>query len=294
MAETKTFGVKVPEELHQEATDLQRKLGLSGEGFLNELVRAYKLEKAKEDMPQSAQDLKELQALTQRINNIYINLGYRVENIARTKEIEAQDLLTKKDTVIYDLQVKNKHIEEENQKLKEAYNDLVDQKKDLLQRVNEQTESKNNIKALIEEYKEKNDMLTGLLKQYEKYPKEIETIRDLLANSESKGIEKDNIIRDKEYSISSLNALIGEKDNYINELNNKYKEELHTIKDRADLEKDKSILDLQKEFSIKTEQQQEHIQQIQDSHNKEINEYQAKYKTLLRELEEIKKGNLII
>ncbi len=54
MAESKTFGVKVPEELHQEAAKLQKEFG-TGEEFLQALIASYKSEKTKEHVPAVAQ-----------------------------------------------------------------------------------------------------------------------------------------------------------------------------------------------------------------------------------------------
>jgi len=66
-----TFGVKVPEELKLQIDNLIKDSGLrTGKDFMQSLINSYVLEKTKESLPEVAEDLKELQSLTQRIDNI--------------------------------------------------------------------------------------------------------------------------------------------------------------------------------------------------------------------------------
>ena len=102
-----TYGVKVPEELKKQLEDLQKDSGLRvGKDFVQQLVNSYVLEKTKENIPEVAEDLKELQVLTQRINNIYLNLGYRIENVTKSQQEQQEKELSNKDSIISDLQSK--------------------------------------------------------------------------------------------------------------------------------------------------------------------------------------------
>ena len=281
-----TFGVKVSEELKKQLEDLQKDSGLrTGKDFMQQLLNSYVLEKTKESIPAVAEDLKELQTLTQRINNIYLNLGYRIENINQAQEKEKQELLQSKDSIITDLQARIEILRAENDTLNNNYSEAVNIKIELDQRVNELTESNNNIKALIEEYKGKNDMLLSQLKQFEKYPEQLENAKGLLADSQSRNVELTNTIKNKDFAIEKLNSEVEtvkqDKEKIVRELNTKHSTELEAVKEKAELLKDKAILELQK-------QQQQELQELQHKHTTEIEQYQAKYKQLLEQLEKVK------
>jgi hypothetical protein len=310
-----TFGVKVPEELKEQLQKLMGDSGLAGKDFMQQIINSYTLEKTKENIPAVAEDLKELQGLTQRINNIYLSLGYRIENITKAQLEQQQNELYKKDSLISDLQNKNNKSLNDYDVLTEAYNNIVNQNNEYLQRVNELTDSNINIKALIEEYKGKNDYLLGQMKQFEKYPEQLEEYKKLLSDAQLRNIDKENVIKDKDFNIKELNVEIEtlKKDN-IKALEQLEKENSFTsITLNKDIEKLKSdninaieestsrhlseieTLKKENELNIKLvaaeikEELNNKLNQDQAKHNLEIAEYQSKYKQLLEELEQSKK-----
>lgn len=306
MADT-TFGVKVPEELKEQITKMMQDSGLTGKDFMQSLINVYQVEKTKDQLPEVAQELKELQLLTQRINNIYLNLGYRIDNMMKSKDEETGEQLRKKDDLISKLQVNIGDLETKTEMLTEAFNNAVNQKDELMQRVNELTDSNNNIKALVEEYKGKNDMLLGQLKQYEKYPEEIDNLKSELAKAQRENVEKDSMITVKEQAINALKDKVNElvvtlddvKENSNKEKENlkaQYKDNLQQLKVDLSLERERAIDDINRvknsemrEAILKLkEEQQEKMQSIQAEYLGKINEYQDKYRALLEELEEVK------
>lgn len=269
MADTKTFGVKVPEELHQEAAELQKKLGLTGEGFLQELIAAFKTEKMKERTPEVAEDLRELQILTRRMDNIYLNLAQRIENINKMKEEEKIELISKKESIIYELQSKIEGVKADYDGLIDAYNNVVNLNNDLNKRVNELTNMYNDNKALVEEYKSKNDMLTGMLKKYEKYPEQVEEYKNLLTDAQSRNIELKNDLSAKEEENKRLSKQIqqNEKDfaDRIDGLVARQKEKIEDLKQQEEFKKDKALLEQDKIH-------QTEINKINEANNEKIKE----------------------
>ncbi|MCB2300429.1 coiled-coil domain-containing protein [Clostridium tagluense] len=282
----KTFGVKVPEVLHVEATELMKKLDLSGEGFLNELINVYKSEKAKEDVPIIAEDLRDLQAVQQRISGIYLNMAYKIENINKASEQNKQEELTKRDLTISDLQYKNNELSNSVEVLEGVFNTACEDKNKLNDTVNQLTNSINDKNLIVDEYKLKNDTLTGILEEYKGYKIKIEENAKLLADSQAKNIDLSNDIKDKEFTISNLNKsneqLIQTNNEAIRDLNIKHDSEIENLNDKLNIGKEKALLELQKS-------NQEQLIQEQSKHNLEIAEYQMKYKQLLHELEQSKK-----
>jgi chromosome segregation ATPase len=290
-----TFGVKMPEELKQQIDNLIKDSGLrTGKDFMQNLINGYVLEKTKENIPEVAEDLKELQSLTQRINNIYLNLGYRIENITKVQEQDKIQLLSKKDSIILDLQSKTEIITAEKETITEAYNNTVNQNNEHLERVNELTESNNNIKALIDEYKSRIETLSGIIEEYKGYKVENETVKGLLTDKQAKINDLSNATKDKDFTINKLNETIESQkiDNTktIEQLNTKHNSDMEqlNIKRIAELEslRKESLLNIKLASAEIREELNNKLSQEQQKHNSDIQEYQTKYKTLLEELEE--------
>ena len=246
-----TFGVKMPQELKEQLDKLMKDSGLIGKDFMQGIVNMYQVEKTKEQLPAVTQDLKELQGLTQRINNIYLSLGYRIDNITKAQQEESRQELIKKDSVISDLQSKSEDLEMEKDLINESLNELINQKEELNIRVKELTDRYNDNKSLFDEYKSKNDMVTGLLSKYEKLPDQLEAAKEVLSDSQAKIIELTNILAGKDSQITRISedweALTKSQESRLSELLNKHAEDLDRIKDKADVEKDKALLAKDKE-----------------------------------------------
>lgn len=296
---SKTFGVKVPDEVHQEASNLQKISGLSGEEFLNTLLEAYKTEKTKEEIPMIARDITELQGLVHRIYNIYLNLGYSIENISNTKDEEMRGKLEKKDSLITSLQEEVNQLDEENEKITTAFNNAVEDKNILEHEVNQLTDMLSSNKELIQEYKNKNDMLLGQLTQYEKYPEKLEATKELLSKQQEDNIALTDNLKQRDYTIEQLKAkneeIIADNTSELDKLKTSHSEELtklnkehnnalQVLKDKFDLEKEKAIL------KLKQIHQQE-LEKIQNKYNVDIAKYNTDYKNILEEMSKIKQIN---
>ncbi|WP_026883708.1 hypothetical protein [Clostridium akagii] len=317
-----TYGAKVDNELKSKLDSLQKNSGArTGKEFMQLLVSSYELESTKENIPEIAEDLKELQSLTQRIDNIYLNLGKRIENIAKAQEGQQQIELDKKNSIILELRGKIDTIVADKDKINESYNNIVNENNEHLQRVKELTESNDNIKTLIEEYKSKNDTLAGLLNEYKEYKTDNEKIKELLTDAQKKLTDKDTIIKDRDYNLNILTKEIKSKEDNISTLEMKYKEELkyvasnHLI-DMAQVKKENEIIinnlngniqnlkveheqelqtskklsKIDKDMAVldKDKEHQKIIEELNSKYNKEIEDYQAKYKNILGELEQLK------
>lgn len=292
-----TFGVKMPEELKNQINKLMSDSGLVGKDFMQQLTNMYVVEKTRESIPEVAEDLKELQALTQRINNIYLNLGNRIENITKVQQEHAQKELQGKDNIILDLQSKIEALNDENDTLNNDYKNIVNQNIQLNQHVNELTDSNNNIKILNNEYKDKIDTMAGIVEQYKGYKSENDTLKSQLKETQDELQLKKTQLDHKTDDNEKLNQMIiqvrkedkeeiaslKEKNKTLmQELENKHKDEIETVKDKASIEKDKAVLELSKTHQFE-------LQDQQHKHNEEIEKYQSKIKDLLSEIENFKK-----
>lgn len=291
-----TYGVKVPEELKKQLEDLQKDSGLRvGKDFVQQLVNSYVLEKTKENIPEVAEDLKELQILTQRINNIYLNLGYRIENVTKAQQEQQEKELSKKDSIISDLQNKIETTTEKKNIITEEYNIIVNKNDEYRTRVNELTESNNNIKALIEEYKRKNDMLLSDLQEFKEYKNINKQLTEQLEQFQN---DNRTLLSNTINLENKITRLQGEIDNntkmitfYESEIENKNKSIIEYKNDIKALEikKDREIDNIKLEHKKTLEDQLKDItERLNNKYELEIANKDSEIEKLKREVEKFK------
>lgn len=149
-----TWSVKIPEELKEQVAKLLEESGLTGKDFMKQLISLYQLEKAKQRIPEIAEDINELQIIINRINNIYVNMGERFENIIKAKEEEYKQILQTKDEIIHELQQAISTIKKELDTVKAEKENIDNLKKLLVVKEEEISKLKESIKN-IEYEKEK-------------------------------------------------------------------------------------------------------------------------------------------
>lgn len=134
-------------------------------------------------MPEIAQDIEGLEALTKQISDYYLNMGKRIEVIRKSKDMEfAKETEIYKDK-IETLKGENDNINEKFTSLHEVYNNISSDYDKLNKQLLQLQESLNDKNLLVEEYKSKNDTLTGLLSEYKQYKTEIEEYKKSLEAS---------------------------------------------------------------------------------------------------------------
>lgn len=310
-----TWGVKVSEELKQQITEMIEKEGIASKDFIQQMVNTYTVEKVKQTVPAVAEDLKELQNLTQRINNIYLNLGYRIENISKTQQEEFANTVVSKDAVIQEIQGRLDTVKSKYEAFKEAYKTETEEKNKALDRVNELIKNLENLSALVSEYKEKNDTLQGIVTEYKGYKEQNGTLKSEMDVQTQKIYELQHDLRySREYK-DKLKAeydefkVQAEKDLKVQE--QAAKETLENALAKAQIETDRALINIEREYeqkindttrecqqkidvvsgkhAIEVGQYQEQLQQAHAKHSEEVKQYQEKYKELLERMEELQK-----
>lgn len=287
MADNTPFSVRMEQEDKEKLLQMIQESGRSNKDFMSTLLSAYELNRAKIEIPDIAKDIEGLQALTQRINDYYVNIGKRIEDIQKSKDVEFTKEVEVYKSRIETLKAENEKVNNDFIGLQQSYNGISTDYEDIKKQLQQLQESLNDKSLLVEEYKQKNDTMTGLLNEYKQYKTEAEEYKKLLADSQGKNVELTNSIKEKDFIIEKLNDEVAaakqDKETSISELNTKHSEAIGSVKEKVELQKDKTVLEL------KTQHQHEN-QELQHKHNEEIQEYQNKYKELLQELEQIKKN----
>jgi chromosome segregation ATPase len=249
-----TWGVKITEELKQKLTKLIEESGLTAKDFIEELVQVYEAQKTKEVVPAISSDIEEVQTLTKRLVDIYLNMGQKVLNLQKAKDEEYAKAIAQKDSLIASLQDKIAELQEENKKFNAQIQELVNSQNELKSKVDqlEEVNQKNN--DLIAEYRQKIESLTGLVDEYKGFEKENKALRN---------------------EIDKLKVDLEAKDREIKEL----KDSLAFDLKQANIEKEKTVLELKKHH-------QDEIQKLQDEYTAKIRALQEQVDKLLKEKEE--------
>lgn len=276
-----TFGVKVNEELKQKLTKIIRDSGMQGKDFMQNLVNIYEMENTKKSTPEIAQDIVELQYLTSRMNGIYLNLAHRIDNIKNSNNEIYENQLKTQEEKILSLKEELKCSEDKNNKLNKELELIKSSNDEMINKIYSLEDINNSNKLLIKEYNQKlydfSQKLNDFKKISEEYIKDKEYINNLKNDNdtlksslEKASTENREIILKKDYQISSLEKNI----EIIKDENIKA---LGIMKDKLIIEKEKEILQLEKDYNLKI--------------NLIIDEYNSKIKSLLEEKENTQKIN---
>jgi len=294
MAEDKStvLGIRLDAEERKRFDNFVSEEGKNNKTFLDTLLNLYELNKGKTKNINLVGDIETLEEYTNNIHQAFINVIDKLESqkgcIAENSQKDLQIYKDKVNNLENELeaikivnsarQTKLKSIYDDNSNLKEQHTQLQESLQDKL--------------TIIKEYQSKNDTLTGLFEEYKQYKVEIEQYKKLLADSQSKIFELKDNLKDKDFTVNGLNKdivnlkeiqekAIAELTKSQDQLKDKHISDIERLNDKANIKMDKSLLALQKS-------QQDQLSHEQLKYNKDIQEYQDKYKALLGELEKVR------
>ena len=244
------FSVRMESEDKEKLMELIQESGKSSKEFMGILMGAYELNKVKMDIPEVAEDINHLEALTNQINNIYVNMAKRIQTIDAAKTLQFN-----KDMEIYKSKIESLKAENEGFKIdKEAMVSLLKDSSDISEGLKKQVAQFNEImdsnKALIQEYKEKNDTLAGLVNEYKGFKNENETLKNLLADSQARNTDLSNKINTKDMEIDTLKTKL-------EAAATETPKEVKRISELKEFEKEKALLEQEKLFNKKMQELQE-------------------------------------
>ncbi|MBC8059159.1 MAG: hypothetical protein H7Y18_00650 [Clostridiaceae bacterium] len=271
-----TFVIKVPVEVKDQINNLiKEKSSITFNAFMQSLINIYVVEKTEERIIEIDEELKELDILKQRIDNIYINLDYRVEDITKTAE-EKNQLFNKKNIV--NIIINN--LQQELLTLQESHESLLSKNNNIVQKNIEYFEKFNHliscdIKIFNEAFKDKVNTIDRVLKQFDKYPQELETVKLLLSEAQSINSLKNNQIKKETNHLNIqiddlekyLSVIKVDQDKLICDLKDNFANQLRLSKDLSAEVHENALLKLRSEY-------ENQAQNLQYKYNKLIEEYQ--------------------
>jgi len=245
-----TYSVKVNEETQERLRASLEASGLNNKDFFVHLLSVYELQKSKEAAPILAADIDELEALTRRVNTIFINIAERIntvrdEGAERLRKAQADssgtiELLRRsiqgfEDGRLRDEERIQQHIQDKERAEQKAVG--------LESRVSTLEQAAVDKQALILEYKSKNDALSSMVAEYK------------AAAEENKSLRQDK--SDFSRKIDELEKLAESLDCKFEEQAFRHEGELDRLKEALAFEFDKKTLELEKAHQRKLQEQQE-------------------------------------
>ncbi len=278
-----TFGVKVPEELKNELSELMKDSTLSGKEFMGMLLASYKLEKAKEENSLFEGDLKELQTLLKRVQGIYTHmieksqLGYQEqlkeiekkieEQVAEKEEILLEHKKTKE--VLEDAEKKEFNQLQEIETLKSKLSDVVKEKEQVQQQLN-------NHLLLHTKFEEEITLLKEQVTGYKRLELEIEE-----RNNENGKLKNrnDELASEIWFLQREVEKLKEEK----NQLETKQQQELTQLKDKQELQLRNELLEQKLSFKEDISHLKEQITKEKEAYHQLERDYTQKLQDMYKQ-----------
>jgi len=292
------LSVRISDEVKQKFNELAQSEGINNKEFMEQVVKYYELNRAREEDSNMSSDINELQTITNRISDIYINIVERnniknleVKNIHKNELIDKDKEVQKLNEDIISLKEEKK---EDNKKLSLLEKDQSDNKH-IVKELQENTKS---LKTLNNMQGEKILKLNETNEKYIKYKDEILILKTELEKLRNENIQFKLDLSNKNEEarrlITQVNELKEISKNKITEIETKAKLDIEMQKERAIFQMDKELLKLK-------EQQQLKMQELQETFNDRINkllkekeEVAEKFKNMVSEINEARTEQISI
>lgn len=255
-----SWGLKLDQELKERIQEIIKNDFDNSKEFMNHIVSLYEVDKLKRSGSILNEEIDEMEILSRRMYNVLVNANEKINTLVTAQRDTFEKTLTQRQNTIDTLQRNIADLKEKMEEVSDANDKLVNLNNEYSQRVNQLTDSTSTSAALINEYKEKNAVLIKQLDNIPAYTAKIEELSSVIQT-----------LRDENGSLQSkLNALELRCANLSSELENTKATDEITLKT--------ALIELQ-------QQHQKEIEDIQVRYRTEIDQYQERYKRLLNRLE---------
>ncbi|MEG2353112.1 MAG: hypothetical protein RSB70_00550 [Clostridium sp.] len=256
------FSVRIDEEMKIKFADTAKIMGINNKDFMELLISNYELNKLTEKSTLNIQsDVSELQHITKRMLDIYLNLIDKINLSEKEKEDITVKALEEKMCKIIELE---EYLLNEESINKELSNSIIDLQKEIatLKKKNQSTEeihsNFNSLKSMLEE---KVFLLNNELgAEHEKFSTledENKGLHSKLKNKEELEIIVNNYKEENLVLKSTIERIKKDNDIFNENLKLKYEKDLSFIEEKFELEKSKAVFSIREENYNKLRSQQE-------------------------------------
>lgn len=277
----KTLGFKVSTELHNKVKEKIDASGLTAKDWIEKAVALTETNSIKEGSIEHRQDLNELEVHTTRIYELVSNMIQRSVVLKESAVRELTERVEQKDTIISEYQLKTKEAIEESKLANELAKELEKEKEDLEKQVEQLQSTNENNQALIGEYKEKIDTLSGLVTKYQAFEEENKKLTEEFSKQRER---LQSQVKEITLQTQDQKDEIKELKQTIESLKNNHATELERTAEKKDFEKDRALLELEKDYQNKLttthEEHNEKVKQLYDEMAAIRKDYEAKIEEL--------------
>lgn len=266
------LSVRISDELKQKFNELAQNEGINNKELMEQVVKYYELNRAREENSNMSEDIKELQTITSRMADIYINVVERNNIKALEMKNTHRNELIDNNKEVEKLKEEITLLKEDNKKINSLGKELAEAK-----HINKEIqENIKSLKTLNNMQEEKILKLSEINKEYIKYKDENTKLKMELDKSISDNMQLNNELSIKK---NEANRLIKQVDELEQTSKNKIEELKIKAMEDIEMQKDKTSFEMAKEVLKLKEEQQLKIQELQENFNDRINK-------LLKEKEE--------
>ena len=245
------WSVKIGDEEKERLSQLIEKSGLSSKDFLSNMITTYELSKVKEATPLLKEDIDELQMITNRINNIYSNIGDRIQTLLNNKERDYEKKIEDKQITISLMNEKNIELSTQREDDRKQILILKQENEELHKQLINEIEMKETSQSLVMEYKNKICLMENDMQEQKVIREENKSLQSKI---------NDIILENEKLQINNTDL----KKN-IEEMKKKHEDKITSLNNQLSLQNEKEKLKLKEDYQNK-------IQELQEQYNKKVQE----------------------
>lgn len=276
---------RITDETADAFKQISTEIGGNQQEALAKLIETYEFQKGKAILTEKKADIDQFEQYITILTRMYMSSLEDNQNITTTVRTEFEALLQSKDQTIQDLQAqltaakqlkeasaaKAKGFSDENTRLNDYIESLKTEYSSKTNDLQSQLTDKDSLNwALTDSCNDLKNKLNALQEEH----KEFSSIRSKLAELTDKCTKLEHSKAEAE---KALKSAISNHEQELAQLKQQEADSLTRIKEQADLEKDKALLALEKDY-------QKQIQVLKEKNQSEVDKYQQKYFDLLEQM----------
>ena len=279
---------RITDETADAFKQISAEIGGNQQEALAKLIETYEFQKGKAILTDKKADIDQFEQYITILTRMYMSSLEDNQNITTTVRTEFEALLQSKDQTIQDLQAQltaAKQLKEASATKAKGFSDENTRLNDYIESLKTEYSSKtNDLQAQLTDKDSLNRALTdscndlkNKLNALQEEHKEFSSIRSKLAELTDKCTKLEHSKAEAE---KALKSAISNHKQELAQLKQQETDSLTRIKEQADLEKDKALLALEKDY-------QKQIQVLKEKNQSDVDKYQQKYFDLLQQLKSI-------
>ena len=279
---------RITDETADAFKQISAEIGGNQQEALAKLIETYEFQKGKAILTEKKADIDQFEQYITILTRMYMSSLEDNQNITTTVRTEFEALLQSKDQTIQDLQAQltaAKQLKEASAAKAKGFSDENTRLNDYIESLKTEYSSKtNDLQAQLTDKDSLNRALTdscndlkNKLNALQEEHKEFSSIRSKLAELTDKCTTLEHSKAEAE---KFLKSAISNHEQELAQLKQQEADSLTRIKEQADLEKDKALLALEKDY-------QKQIQVLKEKNQSDVDKYQQKYFDLLQQLKSI-------